>query len=619
MASPFEVDDMFEALRQRLRPTVTVWNRLEGRPRRTQFDRALRAEVRDALWMLTRQWQLGEFRGDDAGSPVLARLNLATTRLTKYRAREAASEPFEEGTPLEATVERRPVSLERGGREIALDLRLLMGRQWLKMIAGIGDLRAAFTNHYPVELPAAPDPPGAERFAHPEVWQTFAAAQGRLMDGGGLYLHLRGDPGNHAYDGMSAVDDADRAALDAQAERFVQWFERLFLQPADDESAWVPERLEYRFACSAPEEHGERVFIAEEYAQGRLDWYSLDSDADSAGLGDTTGAPAGDLPESMTQTLMPTPVQFDGMPNTRWWAFEDGRTSFGSIEASTTDLAKLLFVEFALVYANDWFTIPCTLPTGTNAHVRGLAVTTVFGERFWIGAAGAGAEDDWQRWSMFTSSTVGAPGGLADTGLLLLPTVPKVQEGDPLEEVVLIRDEMANMVWGVERVVTLASGHSRPGSEAADETRRFFEGLTGGPPPASSEEPRGRARYQVMTSVPENWIPFVPARAEGATREIQLQRGGMPRILEGSREPPAKVEPRTSLLREGLDRMPREPYFLHEEEVPRSGVHVAQAFQRARGRDGRVVVWLGAHKRVAHGEGSSGLAFDQLIDVPPEA
>ena len=30
------------------------------------------AEVRDALWMLTRQWQMGEFEGDDAGSPIEA-------------------------------------------------------------------------------------------------------------------------------------------------------------------------------------------------------------------------------------------------------------------------------------------------------------------------------------------------------------------------------------------------------------------------------------------------------------------------------------------------------------------------------------------------------------------
>ncbi|MGH8601918.1 MAG: hypothetical protein ACREXR_03805, partial [Gammaproteobacteria bacterium] len=60
--------------RQIILPTVVMWNRLEGRPRRKDFDRALRAEVRDALWMLTKQWQVGEFRGDDAGSPVYARL-----------------------------------------------------------------------------------------------------------------------------------------------------------------------------------------------------------------------------------------------------------------------------------------------------------------------------------------------------------------------------------------------------------------------------------------------------------------------------------------------------------------------------------------------------------------
>ena len=55
----------------RYSPTITHWNRLEGRPRTEDFDRALRAEVRDALWMLSKQWQMGEFKGDDAGSTIL--------------------------------------------------------------------------------------------------------------------------------------------------------------------------------------------------------------------------------------------------------------------------------------------------------------------------------------------------------------------------------------------------------------------------------------------------------------------------------------------------------------------------------------------------------------------
>jgi len=80
------------------------------------------------------------------------------------------------------------------------------------------------------------------------------------------------------------------------------------------------------------------------------------------------------------------------MANTRWWTFEDNQTNFGDIDANTTDLAKLLFMEFALLYANDWFVVPYTLPSGAIATVQGLVVTNVFGEHFWIAAAGSGAD-----------------------------------------------------------------------------------------------------------------------------------------------------------------------------------------------------------------------------------
>jgi hypothetical protein len=58
-----------------------------------------------------------------------------------------------------------------------------------------------------------------------------------------------------------------------------------------------------------------------------------------------------------------------------------------------------------------------------------------------------------------------------------------------------------------------------------------------------------------------------------------------------------------------------QPYMLHEEEVPRSGVRVTQAFQRARLGDGRVRLWLGVRKQTGRGEGSSGLAFDRIEDL----
>jgi hypothetical protein len=70
----------------------------------------------------------------------------------------------------------------------------------------------------------------------------------------------------------------------------------------------------------------------------------------------------------------------------------------------------------------------------------------------------------------------------------------------------------------------------------------------------------------------------------GDVREIQLQRAAMLRLLEGDPDP-QPIRPRTSLLREGLDA--GEKYLLHEEEVPRAGVHASQALARVRARDGR--------------------------------
>jgi hypothetical protein len=297
------------------------------------------------------------------------------------------------------------------------------------------------------------------------------------------------------------------------------------------------------------------------------------------------------------------------MPNTRWWTFEDGRTNFGDVKPDTTDLAKLLLIEFGLIYANDWFLLPYTLPAGSIARIKGMAVTNVFGERTWVEAAGRGPDDDWQRWAMFLVNTKGKGNEAADTSLLLLPTAPKVQEGRPIEEAVLIRDEIANMVWGIERTIPLPTGEGKPGREAAQEMRVFL----GAPrePPSAAED--AKIRYQVMSTVPENWIPFIPVHCDSDNREIQLQRAAI-------RDPdrPRKVRPRTALLRQGLDEVEAKAYFVHEEEVPRAGALVTQSFQRTRWRDGRAWVWLGVRKKTARGEGSSGLAFDRIVDVPPE-
>lgn len=610
MSDVLPVKDLADALKARRFPSITVWNRLEGRPRTVAFDDALRAEVRDGLWFLARQWQLGEFHGEDAGSPVQAQLHVERTRLTRYRPGDGPPEAFDPATPLEATVERRPPRL-------SLDVRLAIGRWWLRQIAPIGDYRQAYLDAYPI---AEPDPAleaDADRAAHPETWQAYAAVTGRALDGGALLSWLRATSSHRASDGIRPLAAGDGAALDAAGLRLLAWAARQFAEPREQD-AWEPPRMEYRFACSAPTGEGEKVLSAEEYLGGRLDWYALDVDPAAATL-DPHGDNPPALPTAETFTALPSPVAFDGMPNARWWAFEDRRTNLGQVDAATTDVAKLLYLEFALVFSNDWFVVPCTLPAGSVATVRGMAVTNVFGERTWIEPAGSGSDDDWQRWSLFTLNRRGFDDGEADRSLLLLPTVPKAQEGEPFEELLLLRDEMANMAWAVEQTVPLPDGTSRPGAEVGRETRAWFERLRGGPPAAAPFENDARSRYEAMTPIPEQWIPLMPVHVPGSDRQIQLQRSALPRFIDGDRvRPTGLVRPRTSLLRPGLDGPTRAPYHLAEEEVPRAGARVTQAWQRTRWRDGSVVLWVGARKGTGRLSGGSGLAFDQAADVPPE-
>ncbi|TDD39974.1 hypothetical protein E1287_02005 [Actinomadura sp. KC06] len=615
MSEPNPVPPTFaEELAGRRHPTVGVWNRLEGRPRTADFERALRVEVRDPLWMLTRQWQLGEFRGTDAGSPVTATYSVSPSRPTRFRPHGGPPEDLPTDRPLETMAERRLLPFAFGDEEIAFDLRVMIGHRWLKLLGkhnllGLDLFRfeRQYIAKYPIQLPD-PEHPAKEdtaRLAHPEVWATMQTIAGRRMDGYLLYRHIKG--GGNAADGINGL--LHRATLNSLGKRLVAWFDALIDQPTgvtperpDGDATWDPRRLEHRFSVSASVPGGEKVVTAQEYPGGELDWHAFSVDP---------GPPLGGTrpPEkTLSRTVFPAPVRFSGMPLPRWWAIEDGRTNFAAVRPDSTDLARLIFLEFALVFSNDWYQLPCDLPAGTMNKIRGLVVTDVFGERLWITPAGAGDDEDQRRWSMFTLDTIGADHVPADTDLLLPPSVPKVAEGPALEEVLLIRDENANLVWGIEQTVRMPTGEPRRGSEAAAEALAFRQ-RHAEPTPDEEDPPRAPLSYQAMNAIPEHWIPFIPVRVPGDNREIQLQRAAMPSVVDGR-----PVPARTTLLRHGFDAGTQ--YFVNEEEVPQAGTRLSVAFNRTRWRDGRVVLWLSAHRGVGRGEASSGLRFDTLINTP---
>jgi len=588
------------------RPSVVTWNRLEPRPRTESFARSLRAEVRDPLWMLCRQWQVGEFAGHDGGTAVKTQIEIETVRLNRYAARGQPAVPYDDVLALETMVEREPVPLD-------LTTRALAGRHFVKLLARETgtDLRPLYMDEYPFAEPTE-DLAVAQLRSDQPAWQTLRGLMGRVIDGGQLLDAIAS--GQHAdFVAASPMSSSDRTAASAAAAALAAWFGRVFDAPAaPEEDAWAPSYLEYQMACAADAGGGagaQTVLEAEEYHHGHLDWYSFDiRDAEPGdGLVELEPGSILDRPPQLSDPLafVPTPIEFAGMPNLRWWELEDQQTDFGALSAGTTDVALLMLAELGIVYGNDWSLVPYDLEVGSLARVTGLLVTDSFGERTLVRAAGRNAGDDWQQWGIYHLS---AGDGPPDSRLFLSPTLPKSQQGKPVEEVVVARDEVANMVWGVESVIPGVLGDGLSGFEAATAFTGFLARNQQPDTGTGPVETDAEVRYVLGTTVPENWIPFLPVHEPGSNRQIRLQRAAMPRLVTG--ELTDVVEPRGVLLRHGLDQ--GDPYFVHEEEVPRAGAVVTRSFQRARWRQGRVSTWLGRRKRTGVGPGASGLRFDRI-------
>jgi hypothetical protein len=95
-------------------------------------------------------------------------------------------------------------------------------------------------------------------------------------------------------------------------------------------------------------------------------------------LGASDPIPPGAPPErdvQATYAFLPQHVTFRGMPDPRWWTFDSGVTDFGALDTEPVDLAKLLVMEFALTYGNDWFIVPVPTQVGSLSAVTLLVVT----------------------------------------------------------------------------------------------------------------------------------------------------------------------------------------------------------------------------------------------------
>jgi len=548
--------------------SLTSWFRIE--PQSDDLtpgpDRALQARVYDPAWLLGRQWQLGELTGEDAASPAWVRLRLAAAPISRLQLG---------GTPtvqtLRSTDLLEPVVEAEAGQDDDWSAAVAAGAHFLAALdhGELSELAPDFRAEFP--LPE-PDPTGVD----PVARRRFHVLRRSGLDGRALMRAVRGDDGEAVLPDRPTVPQARRDALLGVLRRWLAWYPA---STTDAGAAWVPERLEYRFTVAAadPVGDGEVVLEAPAYQGGRLDWDDL-----RAAPADRSLGAAGDPGRARwVHAGLPTRVSYPGMPANRWWEFEDAEVSYGHVEAEGGDLARLLLIEFATVYGNDWFLAPCDVDLGTVLAVEALVVTDTFGRATLVEPADAPG------WRMFEISG-------ADPGLLVLPSVVGTAlDGPPAEEVQLARDEAANLAWAIERTITGAAGNR------IDRHEQWRDRIAAQPPPpAPGELPPDSLVYSLANEPPDHWTPLVP-RSDGH-RSIRLHRGELVHG-DGSRFPPL-----------GRLLQPEQPLVLFEEELPRSGLLVTRTWQVARTADGRTVGWIGRRARPGRGESHSGLGFDQL-------
>lgn len=541
--------------------SITTWTRLEPQIRDESLP-GLAARVADPLFLLARQWQTGELDGSDSGTPIAVQVvheEAPITHWAKGTSRGRASK-YPTDTPVEAVINAvRP--------EISLRDRARGGQKFSALLGGTlatahkADL---VSDGYAVQAPAT----AIDTDTTNTQWMRVIV--GRELDG----QALRDAMGNRSgvlpaafAASFRSASQQDHEDITMAADAFRTWWDDRFHA---SEGAWQPQRLAAPFRLGASSTHGAITLVAPDHRGGPINWTAFDLLTPA-----TIGRSASATPT--TTTVLPTRATYPGMPATRWWQFEDATVDVGQISAGPDDLARLLMAEFALIYGNDFFVAPLSVPVGSVSRIVEVTVDTNFGETISIPSTITVDGGSTASWRLF-HCTAATEKAFREEGLLVIPhTAVGPLTGPAVEDVLLTRDEMANMAWAIERHVRGPAGPTMDRSSVAHARDPVPSAPAAGAVPT----------YVLSSTVPDAWLPLT-ATARG-TLETAGTQPRLGRLLGAGRK-----------------------FVLDETELPRNGRLVTCQATRARTPDGRALTWWGWRSGPGRGESSSGLRFDDV-------
>ena len=452
--------------------SITSWVRLEPRARDPELGPGVEARLHDPLWLIGRQWQLGELTGHDAGSAIESRAEVELARVDAVRGGDTWH-PFDPerdvlaGATLAAS---SPPDLAERARS---------GRRLTRALLRAGEVAAA--EWLVGEFPLTADPTSVIDDADRRF---LALVAGRIPDGAAAAAVLAPQLAGGDLPATFAMPTTDRSAASAACRAWLASLDARITRSID---AWRAPALRHHFELRA----SNLRLSARDHGSDAIAWHAVDAATDPQTPIDPTA------PSPVTESFVgiPTRIRYRGMPARRYWDLEDATVYWPGVEAGPGDVGRVLLVEFAHSYSDHWLAMPLVVKAGTVARVTSLVVIDTFGRRSAIAPA---ADAAWR----FCELTPVA--GAAPSGLVFLPPIASDLVGRPRSVVELGRDDTSNVVWAIDRVRAGADGRSR---EVAV------------PPPISPPSRTADApalAYRLGPVVPEPCHPYRPVmRPEG--------------------------------------------------------------------------------------------------------
>lgn len=293
-----------------------VMARLEADPHQQDLARGWAAELADPVWLLGRQWQMGEHQAEDASSPVGVEILARATTIDAV-AGQAHLDPAT--IPAQAIIESEPFNWWTPGRRVR-----------------IGRSVAAAATANRVTLPAD------DSLVLANLPVPYDTLDGTGHDGRALWLR-RTKLGLHE-----------------------SWFGEPGPPHTEPVDLWDPAELSY--SATLPADGA--TLVIERHDGGDLDWFSADA----------TGAIGGDTTAAATTHTTPGRLRYPSAPLPRWWQIEDAQVSIGGQAPDRANLATLVLIDLIVNHSDDWFTFGFPARVGEIVTFEEVNVLDSFGD-----------------------------------------------------------------------------------------------------------------------------------------------------------------------------------------------------------------------------------------------